>query len=108
SLTLELPIAEAAFVAAQAHAEPSVEIVSTGFGPAASALRRAVFPLAELEQNTHSYAAARAYFQRDPASAWAAYVAGMFAALRVELGLAPRSGMSLLVASSVPEGKGVS
>src|SRR6185295_191043 len=41
-------------------------------------------------------------------SAWAAYVAGCCVALRLELGLAQRSGASLLVASSVPEGKGVS
>lgn len=108
SLTLELPIAEAAYVAVQAHAEPSVEVVSAGFGPGTSAPRRAVFPLAELVQSSVSYAAAQAYFQRTPALAWAAYVAGVFAALRVELGLSPRSGLSLLVASSVPEGKGVS
>ena len=108
SLALELPIAEATFVAAQAHAEPSVEVVSAGLGPAAGQLRHAAFPLAELAESSQSYAAARAYFQRDAATAWAAYVAGMCAALRVELGLELRSGVSLLVASSVPEGKGVS
>ena len=108
SLTLELPIAEAAFVAVQAHAEPSVEVLSAAFGSAAGAPRRAVFPLSELAESTHSYATARAYFQRDPSTAWAAYVAGVCAALRVELGVELRSGLSLLVASSVPEGKGVS
>jgi L-arabinokinase len=108
SLTLELPIAEAAFVVLQPHAEPQLELVSAGIGPAAGPARRAVFPLDELQRCTHSYAAAREYFQREPRSAWAAYVVGVFAALRVELGLELGAGVSLLVASSVPEGKGVS
>jgi galactokinase len=108
SLTLELPIAEAAFVVGQSHAEPNLELVSAGVGPAAGAPRRVVFPLDELRHATRSYEAAREYFQRDPRSSWAAYVAGAWAALRVELGHEIASGASLLVVSSVPEGKGVS
>jgi galactokinase len=108
SLTLELPIAEAAFVVLQPHAEPTLELVSAGSAASGGALRSAVFPLDELVRNTQSYAEARAYFQRDASSRWAAYVAGCCAALRLELGLEQRRGASLLVFSSVPEGKGVS
>ncbi|HEU4582628.1 MAG TPA: galactokinase family protein [Polyangiaceae bacterium] len=112
SLTLELPIAEATYVAAQPQQvapgmAASVEVVSAGFAPGGEP-RRASFPLAELRAACESYASAREYFQRDRSSAWAAYVAGVYAALRVELGLEPRGGMTLLVVSSVPEGKGVS
>lgn len=113
SLTLELPIAEGTYVAAQPHAAasdtfPRLEVVSAGLGPGGAPPRRASFPLSELRAASESYAGAREYFQRDPASSWAAYVAGVYAALRVELGVEPRTGMTLLVASSVPEGKGVS
>jgi galactokinase len=108
SLALELPIAEAVFVVLQPHAEPTLELVSAGSGAGAGGARRAVFPLGELARHTQSYAEARAYFRRDPSSAWAAYVAGCCIVLRLELGLELRSGVSLLVASSVPEGKGVS
>ena len=113
SLTLELPIAEGTYVAAQPQVAapdtfPRLEVVSAGFGPGAGPPRRASFPLSELRAATQSYASARDYFQRDRSSAWAAYVAGVYAALRVELGVELRAGMTLLVASSVPEGKGVS
>lgn len=108
SLTLELPIREAAFVAVQRRREPWVEIVSSGLVRGVAPLRWARFPLAELREHTRSYAAAREYFRRNPEDAWVAYVAGTVAALRVELGIELDSGLSLLVASSVPEGKGVS
>ncbi len=108
SLTLELPIREAAFVAVQRRREPWVTIVSSALGASESPLRSARFPLAELREHTRSYAAARAYLQRSAGGAWAAYVAGALAALQAELGVELDGGLSMLVASSVPEGKGVS
>jgi L-arabinokinase len=108
SLALEMPIAEAAFVAVQEHSEPSVRVVSLGFGAEAGTVRSAVFPLVELREQTQSHAAAREYFRRDPTHAWTAYVAGIIAALQVDLGQQLRAGLSILVASNVPEGKGVS
>ena len=108
SLTLELPIREAAYVAVQRRSEPWVEVVSAGFGPGAGPRRRARFELGELERHSRSYADAHEYFARDARHAWAAYVAGALVALRLELDRPLGSGLSLLVASSVPEGKGVS
>jgi galactokinase len=108
SLTLELPIAEAAYVAVQACEAPRVQVLSAGFGAQQGPLRRAEFPLAELRRETRDHAAACRYFRRDPAQAWAAYVAGTLAALGVEWGCELRTGLSILVVSSVPEGKGVS
>jgi L-arabinokinase len=108
SLTLEMPIAEAAFVAVQEHSEPVVRVVSLGFGAEAGKVRSAVFPLAELREHTQSHAAAREYFNRDPSRVWTAYVAGIIAALQVDLGQQLRGGLSILVASNIPEGKGVS
>ena len=57
-----------------------------------------------------SYAAAKALFRRDPATSWAAYVAGALLVLARERGLSLAScgGLSILVSSDVPEGKGVS
>jgi L-arabinokinase len=108
SLTLELPIREAAFVAVQEVDRPLVRVVSSGFGPEASPEREAAFPVDELRHHTHSYAAAKAYFDREPSQAWTAYVAGVLVALRIELGQELGAGLNILVASNVPEGKGVS
>ncbi len=108
SLTLELPIREAAYVAVQRRSESWVDVVSAGFGPCAGPTRHARFELGELERHSRSYTEAREYFARDARHAWAAYVAGALVALRVELERPLDSGLSVLVASSVPEGKGVS
>lgn len=108
SLTLELPIAEAAFVAVQATELDRVRVVSAGFGHAEAPLRYVSLPSSELRRASRSYADAHAYFRADPERAWAAYVAGALVAARLELGVDVASGLDILVASSVPEGKGVS
>jgi L-arabinokinase len=108
SLVLELPIAEATFVAVQATEHERVRVVSAGFGGGRTPLRDVWLPTAELRRASRSYADAYAYFHSDPERAWAAYVAGALIALRIELGVEIASGLDILVASSVPEGKGVS
>ena len=51
----------------------------------------------------------RAWFARDPARHWAAYVAGVFLVLSREHGVALRRRVpAILIESDVPEGKGVS
>jgi L-arabinokinase len=54
------------------------------------------------------YDAARAYFHREPSTAWAAYVAGVPVVLSRELGVRYPAGLRLVAFSRVPEGKGVS
>lgn len=108
SLTLELPIAEAAFVSVQPNASSNVRIVSAGFGPDAPPLRDVSWPVAELSRACRSYADARAYLRQQPEHAWTTYVAGALAALRIEHDVDLFGGLEILVCSSVPEGKGVS
>jgi galactokinase len=108
SLTLELPLAEAAFVSVQQSSSPNVRIVSAGFGPDVPPLRDVSFPAAELSRACRSYADAWAYFGQRPEHAWTAYVAGALAALRIEYDVDLFGGLDILVCSSVPEGKGVS
>jgi L-arabinokinase len=111
ALVLEMPIAAATWVAAQANDEPAVVIESAdirvlgeGFGESTVTL-----PLAEIvPERPLSYAQARALLTADPRRAWAAYVAGAFVVLHVELGLALRHGLRLAVWSEVPVGKGLS
>ncbi|MCO5568614.1 hypothetical protein L7F22_022313 [Adiantum nelumboides] len=55
-----------------------------------------------------TYEAARAFFERDPSQKWAAYVAGTILVLMREKGVNFQDGISILVSSAVPEGKGVS
>lgn len=54
------------------------------------------------------YAALRDYFKADPAISWGGYVAGCALALAREKGVSFDRGVSLLICSDVPEGKGVS
>lgn len=108
SLTLEMPLREAAWVAVQSRGEPRVRVLSASFGQAAAPPRSAILPLGELRRSSSSYAAAGAYFKSGPAEPWAAYVLGALAALRVERGREVSEGLDVLLASSVPEGKGVS
>ncbi|CAM8967566.1 unnamed protein product [Rhodiola kirilowii] len=55
-----------------------------------------------------SYTAAHDYFAKDSTQKWAAYIAGTILVLMTELGVHFESGISMLVSSAVPEGKGVS
>jgi L-arabinokinase len=106
SLVLQLPVREATLVALQRDASRTLKIVNLG------ADRAAVFemPLADLEvhERPMGYEAACAYFGRDPARHWVAYVAGAFLVLMRERRLHFHDGARLLIASQVPEGKGVS
>ena len=104
SLVLELPIAEATFVALQKDDTRQLRIVSL----IENETRALNFetPLARFERdgNPITYEEARAFFK----SAWAAYVAGVFLVLMRERGMRFEQGARLLISSRVPEGKGVS
>jgi L-arabinokinase len=102
SLVLQLPIREATLVALQRDSSRTLRIVSLR----ADGTTSFEMPVGDFEQM--EYRAARAYFQRDPDKHWAAYVAGAFLVLMREIGIAFNEGARILVASQVPEGKGVS
>ena len=104
SLVLELPIAEATFVALQKDDARQLRIVSLIGDERALNF---VMPLAEFERdgNPIVYEEARSYFKNN---AWAAYVAGVFLVLMRERGARFDQGARLLISSRVPEGKGVS
>jgi hypothetical protein len=55
--------------------------------------------------NPIPYESLRTYFQSDPASSWGAFVAGCLLVLAHEKGARYNEGISILVASDVPEGK---
>jgi galactokinase len=108
SLVLELPTQEATFVALQPDAAPRLTIVSL----LKEASRKALFemPLSDFAygDNPSDYEVARRRFQSDPSSHWAAYVAGVFLVLMRERNIHFAQGARILIASNVPEGKGVS
>ncbi|MFO7169581.1 MAG: GHMP kinase [Chloroflexota bacterium] len=109
SLVLELPLAAAAYVAAQEADEPFVTVRSLAIGASAEA-GEVRLPLEQLlpAGEPLSYAQAHALLTAEPRSSWAAYIAGVLPALAIERGLRPARGLRLLVASDVPPGKGVS
>src|SRR5258708_424046 len=108
SLVLQLPLAEAAFVALQRDSSRTIRIVSVG----AETDRKQTFEMS-LESFTRNgdpltYAAARSLFDADPKTHWASYLAGSFLVLMRERGVSFAEGARILLASNVPEGKGVS
>lgn len=110
SLVLQLPIQEATFAAVQRDPEPVLRIASLG---ADGSDRNSFFemPLADFRDSAGeplTYEAARDYFGRDSRTAWAAYVAGTLLVLMRERGVRFSEGARVLIASEVPEGKGVS
>ena len=108
SLVLELPTAEATLAALQKDGERRLRVYSLSDDRAGGS--RFEMPLADFERDGRpiSYEEARDYFERDPASRWAAYVAGVFLVLMRERGARFDKGARVLVSSRVPLGKGVS
>jgi galactokinase len=109
SLVLELPTAEATLVALQRD-EGGRRLRVFTLSDDAGAEPLFEMPLADFERDGRplAYEEARAYFARDPARHWAAYVAGVFLVLMRERGVHFSEGARLLVSSRVPAGKGVS
>uniref|UniRef100_A0A383W3L1 L-arabinokinase n=1 Tax=Tetradesmus obliquus TaxID=3088 RepID=A0A383W3L1_TETOB len=130
SLVLQMPIAEACHVALQRHPlakqqvwkhikarhdklggpRPALRVVSLH---ADDTNRAPTFDidlddLYEPDGSPIPYSSLRAYCKKDPASSWGAYVAGCLLVLAREKGVAYPDGISILVASDVPEGKGAS
>lgn len=108
SLVLELPIAEATFVALQKDDSRQLRIASLLEG--GSRVVTFEMPLADFERDGEplGYVDAQAYFRNDSSQHWAAYVAGVFIVLMRERGTRFNQGARLLISSRVPEGKGVS
>ncbi|KAF4358986.1 hypothetical protein F8388_015033 [Cannabis sativa] len=129
SLVLQMPIREACHVAiqrvhpskhrlwkhaqarqqAEGHLTPVLQIVSYG---SELSNRGPTFDMDLSDfmdgEKPISYEKANKFFAKDPSQKWAAYVAGAILVLMTELGVRFEDGLSILVASTVPEGKGVS
>ncbi len=105
SLVLQRPIAEAAFAAVQRIDRPVLEVVSLGRPPC-------TIPLESLAPDgvPIGYDDARRMFADGEGALphWVSYVAGVFLTLGRERGMPLTAGARIVVASQVPEGKGVS
>ena len=106
---LQWPIAEAVVCVAGLAIDSNVRIVSLG---AEENNRAATFeiPLSGLMKpdGAVDYTSVRQALRQQPSSAWAAYVAGAVVVLAGEMGVRFTNGLRLLIASSVPEGRGLS
>ena len=102
SLVLERPIAEGTCAAVQPVDGAVLEVISIGRPPLS-------VPIATLipDGEPIAYEAARRRFAQGD-QRWAAYVIGVFLALAHEQGLRLTSGVRVVIASRVPEAKGVS
>lgn len=99
SLVLQLPIANATYVAFQKSDSRSLRIVSQPD-------RIFEFELANFD-GPIAYETGRELFANSD-NHWAAYVAGVFLVLMRERSVSFDQGASILISSNVPEGKGVS
>jgi L-arabinokinase len=108
SLVLEAPIKEATIVALQRDPSRGLQIMSFLHDSARPLVYRMALSEFEDAGRPVAYETARARFQSDPEQHWAAYVAGVFLTLMQELGVRFQDGARLLIASNVPQGKGVS
>jgi L-arabinokinase len=102
SLVLQRPIAEGTCAAVYRSGRPVLELISIG-RPSLD------IPIATLIRDGEpiDYDTARLRFARDDQH-WAAYIVGVFLVLCHERGLRLTSGARVVIASAVPEGKGVS
>ena len=98
SLVLQLPIADATYVALQKSESRTLRILSQKTRSIEIDLRTFDGPV--------DYEAARALFT-NAENHWAAYVAGVFLVLMREKNTRFEKGACLLIRSAVPEGKGV-
>ena len=101
SLVLERPIAEATWAAIQPAGRPVIDVVSVGRPPL-------IVPLETVAPDgvPIAYDQARRMFRGG--DTWAAYVVGVLLVLARERAVPLRSGLRIVVWSTVPEGKGVS
>jgi L-arabinokinase len=104
---LQLPTAEATFVAVQ-PADDGVHAVSFGGGGAVTGRLAQLTTDAWCDLQRGNLEHVRDFFREDSEGSWLAYVLGPIVALAGEQNLALPPGLRILVSSRVPEGKGVS
>jgi len=109
SLVLQLPTFESTLVALQRDRSREIKILSLGAGPQGQLLRFEL-PIGDLQAGGEpiDYDRARHYFASDPSNHWASYVAGAFIVLMRERSVKFSEGARILIASNLPQGKGVS
>ncbi|MFN7470684.1 MAG: galactokinase [Roseiflexaceae bacterium] len=107
SLVLQLPLALAAVAYVQLRTDGRVLIESRAD---ASVLgnQRAAYATRDVCELGVSIAAVRAVVQADPATAWAGYIVGALTILVHQTGVNLSGGVTIVVDSDVPLGKGVS
>ncbi|NND72273.1 MAG: GHMP kinase [Rhodothermales bacterium] len=103
SHVLEIPIRECTFVAVQETELNAWEIISLDSDGAPTRS----FETTGTECLSWSYSEAAGKLD-DPGSAWAAYIIGVLLVLRQECDVPLPRGMRVLIATDVPEGRGVS
>jgi len=108
SLVLQRPIAEATFAALQRTEKPTIEIMSLREDET-DRPRSYLTSLALIAPGGQplTYQQAREVFPKDSDTYWASYVVGALLVLMQEQQVRFKAGMRILIASSVPEGKGV-
>ena len=107
SLVLQLPIRNATHVALQRSDNSKVRVLSLGSGSERRFVEIDLTEFVTSKNEPITYSEARKRFS-DPREHWASYAVGAFLVLIREKNCEFSDGVSILIQSNVPEGKGVS
>jgi L-arabinokinase len=107
SLVLQQPIAEATFAALQRTDRAAIEVMSLREESDPPRSYVTSFALIAPAGEPLTYSQASELFPKDSDTYWASYVVGALIVLMREHRVLFNTGMKILIASSVPEGKGV-
>lgn len=107
SLVLQLPLAEAAYTLVQARCDGQVVVVS-GAGRDLSGPHVVEMPIAEIYRHTTDTVALQQILNANPDTAWASYLLGVLAIVARHANVVFSDGITIVIDSDVPLGKGVS
>lgn len=107
SLVLQLPLAEATYALVQARRDGQVVVVS-GATTDLTGPNMVEMPIAEIYRYVANTTALRQMLTANPDTAWASYVLGVVAIVARQANIYLYDGITIVIDSQVPLGKGVS
>lgn len=107
SLVLQLPLAEAAYALVQPRRDGQVVVIS-GAASDLAGVNVVEMPIAEIYRYVRQLGVLRQILSVNPATAWASYLLGVLAVVAQQADVYFYDGVTIVIDSQVPLGKGVS
>lgn len=107
SLVLQLPLVEATYALVQARRDGQVVVIS-GATHDLTGSNTVEMPISEIYRHVNDTTALRQILTADPDTAWASYLLGVVAIVATQANVFLYDGITIVIDSQVPLGKGVS